>query len=181
MKSRLARIFGRHRGDADATRSSVNTAVNVPHCSQSTEGVTTPPPFPVAAEQFPELNVGHVDADGDQPTGTSQPPVAAVTTEPFQELNDAIVNADGDQPTDSITDQEFIEFRKKCRRFRVLVIGPRNSGKTTILERLTGDIIERAEFRSPEGNLVRVLAIGAKSWETSLTYSFRSMSKLKGV
>ena len=84
----------------------------------------------------------------------------AEITEPFQELNIGIANTDGDQLTDSITDLEFINFRRKCGRFRVLIIGPRNSGKTTILERLTGDKIERAQFRSPEGNLVRGLTIG---------------------
>jgi GTPase SAR1 family protein len=78
----------------------------------------------------------------------------AEITEPFQELNVGIVNEDGDQLTDGITDTEFLEFRMKCKRFRVLIIGPRNAGKTTILERLTGDKIERAEFKSPEGNLI---------------------------
>jgi hypothetical protein len=93
----------------------------------------------------------------------------AEITEPFQELNVGIVNVDGDQLTDSISDPEFMRFREKCRRFRVLIIGPRNSGKTTILERLTGDKIERAEFRSPDGNVVRGLLIGVDS-EMILTY-----------
>jgi septin family protein len=84
----------------------------------------------------------------------------AEIAEPFQALNAGIVNVNGDQLTDDITEHEFVEFRRKCRRFRVLIIGPRNSGKTTILERLTGDKIERAEFKSPEGNLVRGLLIG---------------------
>ena len=91
-------------------------------------------------------------------------------TEPFRELNADIVKEDGDKQTDSITDHDFIEFRQKCRRFRVLIIGPRNAGKTTILERLTGDKIERAEFRSPNGNLVRGLAIGVRNWEINLMY-----------
>lgn len=90
-------------------------------------------------------------------------------TEPFQELNADIVKEDVDKETDSITDEDFIDFRQKCRRFRVLIIGPQNAGKTTILERLTGDKIERAEFRSPEGNLVRGLAIGVRNWETNFT------------
>ena len=88
----------------------------------------------------------------------------AAITEPFQELNVGIVNEDGDQLTDSITDTAFINFRRKCKRFRVLIIGPRNAGKTTILERLTGDKIERAKFKSPEGNLVRS-SIGVANWE----------------
>ena len=101
-------------------------------------------------------------------------------TEPyaFQELNLGIANTDGDQLTDDITDSEFIDFRRKCGRFRVLIIGPRNSGKTTILERLTGDKIERAEFKSPEGNLVRgfVIVCGKRP---SRTCTFRSMGNLR--
>ena len=88
--------------------------------------------------------------------------------EPFSELNVGI--ADGDQLTDTIADHDFINFRQKCRRFRVLIIGPRNSGKTTILERLTGDKIEHAEFRSPQGNLVRSSVIVVGNRETNLTY-----------
>jgi septin family protein len=103
----------------------------------------------------------------------------AEITEPFQELNVGIVNEDGDQLTDSITDTQFMEFRTKCKRFRVLIIGPRNAGKTTILERLTGDKIERAEFKSPEGNLVRT-SIGVVSWET-IHLLIRSMGNLREV
>ena len=104
-------------------------------------------------------------------------PMADIT-EPFQELNLGIANADGGRLTDDITDREFIDFRQKCGRFRVLIIGPRNSGKTTILERLTGDKIERAEFKSPEGNLVRDLVIVC--WKrSSRTCSFRSMGNLR--
>jgi len=79
------------------------------------------------------------------------------TAEPFQELNAGLVNTDGDEVTAGITDQDFLQFRRKCRRFRVLVIGPRNAGKTTILERLTGDSIEKARVRSPDGETVRVI------------------------
>lgn len=78
------------------------------------------------------------------------------TEEPFQELNAGLVDT-GDDETAGITDQEFLRFRQKCRRFRVLVIGPRNAGKTTILERLTGDSIEKAEVTSPDGETVRVI------------------------
>ena len=66
--------------------------------------------------------------------------------EPFQELNAGIVDAGGDELTAGITDEEFIRFRLKCKRFRVLIIGPRNAGKTTILERLTGDSIDKARL-----------------------------------
>jgi len=99
-------------------------------------------------------------------------------TEPFHELNLGIANTDGDELTDAIADREFIEFRQKCGRFRVLIIGPRNSGKTTVLERLTGDKIERAEFKSPEGNLVRGLMIICGK-QPSRTCSFRSMGNLR--
>ena len=91
-------------------------------------------------------------------------------TESFREPNVAVVGADDDNLTDSITDADFINFRKKCKRFRVLIIGPRNAGKTTILERLTGDRIERAQFKSPEGNLVRTLMIGVGNCVTNFTY-----------
>ena len=75
--------------------------------------------------------------------------------EPFQDLNAGIVDAGGDELTAGITDEEFIKFRLKCKRFRVLVIGPRNAGKTTLLERLTGDSIEKAKITSPDGKIVR--------------------------
>ena len=91
-------------------------------------------------------------------------------TESFREPNVGVVDADDDNLTDSITDDDFINFREKCKRFRVLIIGPRNAGKTTILERLTGDRIERAQFKSPEGNLVRTLMIGVGDCVTNLTY-----------
>ena len=79
------------------------------------------------------------------------------TEEPFQELNAGLVNTDGDEATARITDQEFLQFRRKCRRFRVLVIGPRNAGKTTILERLTGDSIAKAKVKLPNGEIVRII------------------------
>jgi len=75
--------------------------------------------------------------------------------EPFQELNAGIVDAGSGDLTAGITDEEFIQFRRKCKRFRVLVIGPRNAGKTTILERLTGDSIDKAQIKSPDGEVVR--------------------------
>jgi hypothetical protein len=88
-------------------------------------------------------------------TGTAVPEIREPIREPFQELNAGIVDAGGDELTAGITDKEFIQFRHKCKRFRVLVIGPRNAGKTTILERLTGDSIETAQIRSQDGKIVR--------------------------
>ena len=79
--------------------------------------------------------------------------------EPFQELNAGIADAGGDELTAGITDEDFIQFRLKCKRFRVLVVGPRNAGKTTILERLTGDSIKKAEIKSPDGKIVRHLFV----------------------
>ena len=101
-------------------------------------------------------------------------PMADVT-EPFQELNLGIANTDGDQLTDGITDREFIDFRRKCGRFRVLIVGPRNSGKTTILERF-GDKIERAEFKSPDGKKVRGFVIICR--KRSSRTAHRSMDNL---
>jgi ABC-type branched-subunit amino acid transport system ATPase component len=41
-----------------------------------------------------------------------------------------------------------------CPRFRVLVIGRRNAGKTTILKKMSGSDGNDVEIRDPEGNKV---------------------------
>jgi GTPase SAR1 family protein len=42
-----------------------------------------------------------------------------------------------------------------CKRFRVLIIGRRNAGKTTILEKMTGsEVGAKPEIRNKEGQLV---------------------------
>ena len=42
-----------------------------------------------------------------------------------------------------------------CERFRVLIIGRRNAGKTTILEKMTGsEVGAKPEIRDKEGQLV---------------------------
>ena len=48
------------------------------------------------------------------------------------------------------------EIRKKCPQFRVLVMGRRNAGKTTILRRMAGaEDNEAYQIRSPDGYPVR--------------------------
>ena len=97
--------------------------------------------------------------------------------EPFQELNAGIADADGDELTAGITDEEFIQFRLKCKRFRVLVIGPRNAGKTTLLERLTGDSIEKAQIKSPDGEIVRPILRFPMKEGSDPTYMLRRLDR----
>lgn len=74
--------------------------------------------------------------------------------EPFRELNTGIVVV-GDEEIDKITDDEFLQYRQKCERFRVLLTGAELVGKTTLLERVGGDSIDKAQIKSPDGDLVR--------------------------
>ena len=118
------------------------------------------------------------------PGRASQPLTSTAVSdigEPFQELNAGIADAGGDELTARITDEEFIQFRDKCKRFRVLVIGPRHAGKTTILERLTGDSIEKAQIRSQDGKIVRPIYAFSdeKGKRPDITCSLRSMSDFK--
>ena len=47
------------------------------------------------------------------------------------------------------------DIRYLCRRFRVLIIGRRNAGKTTILEKMTGsDVGAKPVIHDKEGRLV---------------------------
>jgi GTPase SAR1 family protein len=47
------------------------------------------------------------------------------------------------------------ELNRICNRFRVLIIGRRNAGKTTILENMTGsEEGVKPEIRDKEGRLV---------------------------
>ena len=47
------------------------------------------------------------------------------------------------------------DFDRLCNRFRVLIIGRRNAGKTTILEKITSsDEGTKPEIRNKEGHLV---------------------------
>jgi len=47
------------------------------------------------------------------------------------------------------------DLRLLCKRFRVLIIGRRNAGKTTILEKMTGsEVGAKPEIRDKEGRLV---------------------------
>jgi septin family protein len=45
------------------------------------------------------------------------------------------------------------ELKKKCQRFRILIIGRANAGKSTILKRIC-DTIEEPEIIDPQGNKV---------------------------
>jgi GTPase SAR1 family protein len=45
------------------------------------------------------------------------------------------------------------ELKDKCRKFRVLIIGRANAGKTTILQRVC-DTIEEPEIYNKEGEKV---------------------------
>ena len=47
------------------------------------------------------------------------------------------------------------ELSRVCDRFRVLIIGRRNAGKTTILEKMTGsEAGAKPQIRDKEGHLV---------------------------
>ena len=47
------------------------------------------------------------------------------------------------------------ELHSYCDRFRVLIIGRRNAGKTTILEKMTGsEVGAKPEIRDKQGRLV---------------------------
>jgi GTPase SAR1 family protein len=47
------------------------------------------------------------------------------------------------------------DLSRVCNRFRVLIIGRRNAGKTTILEKMTGsDEGAKPQIRDKEGHLV---------------------------
>ena len=47
------------------------------------------------------------------------------------------------------------ELDRLCKRFRVLIIGRRNAGKTTILEKMTGsEAGAEPEIRNEKGELV---------------------------
>ena len=61
--------------------------------------------------------------------------------------------------SDGITDDEFLQLRQKCERFRVLFIGGEAVGKTTLLERFAGDSIDNAQIKSPDGELVRIFVM----------------------
>jgi ABC-type branched-subunit amino acid transport system ATPase component len=52
-------------------------------------------------------------------------------------------------------DHSSDDINRLCNRFRVLVIGRRNAGKTTILENMTGsEEGAKPEIRDEEGRLV---------------------------
>ena len=52
-------------------------------------------------------------------------------------------------------DHSSEDFKRVCDRFRVLIIGRRNAGKTTILEKMTGsEVGAKPEIRDKEGRLV---------------------------
>jgi len=53
------------------------------------------------------------------------------------------------------TDISSEDISRLCNRFRVLIIGRRNAGKTTILEKMTGsEVGAKPEIRDTEGRLV---------------------------
>ncbi len=53
------------------------------------------------------------------------------------------------------TDFSSEDISRFCGRFRVLIIGRRNAGKTTILEKMTGsEVGAKPEIRDTEGRLV---------------------------
>ena len=91
--------------------------------------------------------------------------------EPFQELNAGIVAA-GDAMADGITDDEFLQFRQKCKHFRVLVMGSSAVGKTTLLERFAGNSIDKAQIKSPDGEPVCIIAVFCDAVGTVLTHSY---------
>jgi len=62
------------------------------------------------------------------------------------------------------------DLSRICKRFRVLIIGRRNAGKTTILEKMTGsEVGDKPEIRDKEGRLV------VRSSRTHLTSAVKLM------
>jgi hypothetical protein len=52
-------------------------------------------------------------------------------------------------------DDSSEDLNRLCKRFRVLIIGRRNAGKTTILEKMSGsEVGAKPEIRDKEGLLV---------------------------
>jgi septin family protein len=54
-------------------------------------------------------------------------------------------NADSDTDSIDLEVQELLELRQNDTRFRVLIIGRTNAGKTTVLERLCGSSADDAK------------------------------------
>ena len=162
---RSLRPFERLRGAfarLGRTSQPLSTSTAVPGIGEPSQGLNAPSTstaMPEIGEPLQELNAPGTSAAvseiGEELNAPSASAALSEIGEPFQELNAGIVDAGGDELTAGITDEEFIQFRHKCKRFRVLVIGPRNAGKTTILERLTGDSRDKAQIKSPDGEIVR--------------------------
>ncbi|KAF8505972.1 hypothetical protein F5888DRAFT_1604438 [Russula emetica] len=64
------------------------------------------------------------------------------------------------------------DLSRVCKRFRVLIIGRRNAGKTTILEKMTGsDEGAKPQIRDKEGHLVvRASLRGMSMIDYEITY-----------
>ena len=57
--------------------------------------------------------------------------------------------------TSSAVDISSADINRLCKRFRVLIIGRRNAGKTTILEKMTGsEVGAKPVIHNKEGRLV---------------------------
>jgi septin family protein len=54
-------------------------------------------------------------------------------------------NADSDTNSLDLETRKLLEFRRDGTRFRVLILGRTNAGKTTILERLCGNSADDAK------------------------------------
>jgi ABC-type hemin transport system ATPase subunit len=63
-------------------------------------------------------------------------------------------------------------LRRICRRFRVLVLGRRNAGKTTILKKMAGSEDGACEVRDHHGKLVKSLNCLTAQVTRHLTLAF---------
>ena len=72
--------------------------------------------------------------------------------------------------TDEITDDAFLQYRQKKNRFRVLLVGDERAGKTTLLERVGGNTMDKAQinFQSPDGALVREAENLVQQWKSQI-------------
>jgi polynucleotide 5'-kinase involved in rRNA processing len=98
-------------------------------------------------------------------------------------IPDVVIAETGQSSTEDRDDisQPTEEERNKYDRFRVLVLGPRNAGKTTLLERLSNSPVGAARVTS-NGRLVIIQILRSnRTLGLILHSSIRSMGRPKGI